>query len=362
MGYSNANAAYHGGHEGHKEHRFKMCDLCPSSRTSGREPIPFISFIPEDGIMRILVTGGAGFIGSHVVEALAARGDEPAILDEFNDYYDVSIKRRNAVETGARIFEGDLRDKSFVSATLQSFQPGAVIHLAARAGVRPSLEDPQLYVATNLNGTLNLLDAMVAIGCKHLAFASSSSVYGNNPKVPFAEEDPLLNLISPYAITKLAGEHLCSVYANLHGMSISGLRFFTVFGPRQRPDLAIAKFATLINEEKPIPVYGDGSTSRDYTYVADIVSGVLASLDRLKPGFRTFNLGGDHPVSLAEMIAVIERVVGKPAIIDRLPMQPGDVERTSADLTRSRAELGYQPTTSFEDGIRKFWDWKATDR
>jgi UDP-glucuronate 4-epimerase len=305
--------------------------------------------------MKILVTGGAGFIGSHVVEALAARGDEPAILDEFNDYYDVSIKRRNAADTCARVFEGDLRDEAFVLATLRQFQPDAVVHLAARAGVRPSLEDPQLYVATNLTGTLNLLDAMVEIGCKKLAFASSSSVYGNNPKVPFSEEDPIPNLISPYAITKLAGEHLCSVYASLHGMSISGLRFFTVFGPRQRPDLAIAKFATLINEGHPISVYGDGSTSRDYTYIADVVSGVLASLDRLKPGFRAYNLGGDHPVSLSEMITIIERVVGKPAIIDRLPMQPGDVERTSADLTRSKTELGYNPSVSFEEGIRRFW-------
>lgn len=307
--------------------------------------------------MKVIVTGGAGFIGSHVVEALGARGDQTAILDEFNDYYDVAIKRKNAVLTGATVFEGDLRDTAFVSATLQQFQPDAVIHLAARAGVRPSLEDPQLYVATNLTGTLNLLDAMLEIECKRLVFASSSSVYGNNPKVPFAEEDPLLNLISPYAITKLAGEHLCSVYANLHAMSISGLRFFTVFGPRQRPDLAIAKFATLINQGMPIPVYGDGATSRDYTYISDIVDGVLASLDRLKPGFRAYNLGGDHPVSLSEMITIIERVVGKSAIIERLPMQPGDVERTSANLTRSRNELGYAPSVSFEEGVHKFWSW-----
>jgi UDP-glucuronate 4-epimerase len=307
--------------------------------------------------MKVLVTGGAGFIGSHTLDALLARGDETALLDDFNDFYDPVVKRAHATATGARIFEADLRDRAAVRAVIQSFQPDAIIHLAARAGVRPSLADPQLYIDVNLNGTLNLLDEAVAAGVKRIVFASSSSVYGNNLKVPFAETDHLESIISPYAVTKLAGENLCRIYAQLHGLSLTALRFFTVYGPRQRPDLAISKFVRHTVAGLPIDVYGDGSSSRDYTYVADIVSGVLASLDRLQPGFRVYNLGGEHPVTLTELVAAVERVTGKPAILRRLPPQPGDVERTWADTSRSRAELGYTPTTTLDEGISHYLNW-----
>lgn len=307
--------------------------------------------------MKILVTGGAGFIGSHTLDALRARGDETALLDDFNDFYDPAIKRAAAAATGARIFEADLRDRAAVRAALRAFAPDAIIHLAARAGVRPSIENPQLYIDVNLTGTLNLLDEAVALGVKRIVFSSSSSVYGNNLKIPFAEHDPLESIISPYAVTKLAGENLCRIYAQLHGLSLTALRFFTVYGPRQRPDLAISKFVRHVSAGSPIELYGDGSTSRDYTYVDDIVAGVLAALDRLQPGFRVYNLGGEHPVTLADLVAAVERVTGKRADIRRLPAQDGDVERTSADTTLARAELGYASTVSLEEGIRRYRDW-----
>ncbi len=307
--------------------------------------------------MKILVTGGAGFIGSHTLDALRARGDETALIDDFNDFYDPAIKRAAAAATGARIFEADLRDRTAVRTTLRAFAPDAIIHLAARAGVRPSIENPQLYIDVNLTGTLNLLDEAVALGVKRIVFSSSSSVYGNNPKVPFAEHDPLESIISPYAVTKLAGENLCRIYSQLHGLSLTALRFFTVYGPRQRPDLAISKFVRQVSAGRPIELYGDGSTSRDYTYVDDIVAGVLAALDRLQPGFRIYNLGGEHPVTLAGLVTAVERVVGKPADIRRLPAQPGDVERTWADTSLARADLGYAPKTSLEEGIRRYRDW-----
>ncbi|MBW8780811.1 MAG: GDP-mannose 4,6-dehydratase [Verrucomicrobia bacterium] len=307
--------------------------------------------------MKVLVTGGAGFIGSHTLEALRDRGDTTALLDDFNDFYDPAIKRRNAAETGAEIFAADLRDRAAVRSVLQSFRPEAIIHLAARAGVRASIEHPRLYVDVNVNGTLNLLDEAAAAGVRRLVFASSSSVYGNNPKVPFAETDPLESIISPYAVTKLAGENLCRIYAGLHGLSVTALRFFTVYGPRQRPDLAISKFAHHIEAGLPIDVYGDGTSSRDYTYVGDIAAGVLAALDRLQPGFRVYNLGGDRPVTLANLVGTVERVVSKTALIKHLPAQPGDVERTWADVRRAREDLGYAPSVSLEEGIRRYCDW-----
>ncbi|CAM3036777.1 NAD-dependent epimerase/dehydratase family protein [Rariglobus hedericola] len=307
--------------------------------------------------MKVLVTGGAGFIGSHTLDALRARGDETALLDDFNDFYDPAIKRRHAAATGARIFEADLRDRSTVRAALRAFQPDAIIHLAARAGVRPSIENPQLYIDVNLTGTLNLLDEAVAAGIHRIVFSSSSSVYGNNPKVPFAESDPLESIISPYAVTKLAGEQLCRIHAQLYALSITALRFFTVYGPRQRPDLAISKFVRHVAAGLPIDLYGDGSSSRDYTYVDDITTGVLAALDRLQPGFRVYNIGGKHPVTLAELVTAVERVVGKTAVINRLPPQPGDVDRTWADTRRARIELDYAPRISLEEGIRRYWQW-----
>lgn len=307
--------------------------------------------------MKVLVTGGAGFIGSHTLDALRARGDETALLDDFNDFYDPAVKRRQAAATGASIFDADLRDRAAVRAALQSFRPDAIIHLAARAGVRPSIADPRLYLDVNLTGTLNLLDEAVAAGIRRLVFSSSSSVYGNNPKVPFAETDPLESIISPYAVTKLAGEQLCRIHAQLHGLSITALRFFTVYGPRQRPDLAISKFVRHVSAGQPIDLYGDGGTSRDYTYVDDIAAGVLAALDRLQPGFRVYNLGGEHPVTLAELVAAVERVTGKTAVIRRLPAQPGDVDRTWADLSLARTELGYAPRMPLDEGIRRYRDW-----
>jgi len=307
--------------------------------------------------MKVLVTGGAGFIGSHTLDALRARGDTPALLDDFNDFYDPAVKRRNAADTGAQIFDADLRDRPSVRAALLAFRPDAILHLAARAGIRASIQNPQLYVETNINGTLNLLDEAVALGITRIVLASSSSVYGDNPKVPFAETDALTTIASPYAVTKLAAENLCRIYAQLHGLSLTALRFFTVYGPRQRPDLAISKFVNAIAAGRPIDLYGDGSTSRDYTYVTDTAAGVLAALDRLQPGFRIYNLGGDHPITLATLVETIERVLGKRALINRLPSQPGDVERTWADLTRARDDLGYAPAVPLEEGLRRYTAW-----
>jgi UDP-glucuronate 4-epimerase len=304
--------------------------------------------------MKVLVTGGAGFIGSHTLDALRARGDTTALLDDFNDFYDPAVKRRQAAATGAQIFDADLRDRPAVRAALQAFRPDAIIHLAARAGIRASLQNPRLYVETNVNGTLNLLDEAVALGITRIVFASSSSVYGNNPKTPFAETDALTSIASPYAVTKLAAENLCRIYAHLHGLSLTALRFFTVYGPRQRPDLAISKFVDAIAAGRPVELYGDGSTSRDYTYVTDIAAGVLSALDRLQPGFRIYNLGGDHPVTLATLVETIERLLGKRALVCHLPSQPGDVERTWADLTLARADLGYSPTVTLKEGLHRY--------
>lgn len=307
--------------------------------------------------MRVLVTGGAGFIGSHTLRFLGRQGHETALLDEFNEYYDPAIKRRNASTTGARIFEGDIRRAADIAAAFDAFRPDAVIHLAARAGVRPSLQEPQLYVDTNVTGTLNLLDAMRTRGIRRLVFGSSSSVYGCNEKVPFSESDPIARTISPYAATKVAGEHLCSVYSHLYGMDIVALRFFTVYGPAQRPDLAIHKFTRQIWEGREIDQYGDGSTRRDYTYVDDIVDGVVKALTHPVNGYDVFNLGESRTVELRELIALIEKNLGKAARIRRLPDQPGDVPITYADVTKAKSLLGYDPRTAIEEGIARFTDW-----
>ncbi|MEM9399379.1 MAG: NAD-dependent epimerase/dehydratase family protein [Verrucomicrobiota bacterium] len=309
--------------------------------------------------MRILVTGGAGFIGSHVIDALKSIGHQTALLDDFNDFYSPELKRTTASETGAGVFEGDLRLKEDVEKCFDEFKPDAVIHLAARAGVRPSLTQTQLYVDTNVTGTLNILDAMRSRDIKRLVFASSSSVYGCNEKVPFSESDPIQRTISPYAATKVAGEHLCSVYAHLYDMSIVALRFFTVYGPRQRPDLAIHKFARLIDEGRDIPQFGDGSTRRDYTYIDDIIQGILKSFEYTKdhPGLEILNLGESRTVELRELIALLEKALGKKAILQKLPMQPGDVPVTYADITKAREVIEYNPTTAIEEGIEKFIDW-----
>lgn len=308
--------------------------------------------------MNILITGGAGFIGSHVGKALAAQGHRIVVLDDFNDYYDPAIKRANLVERlpEALLVEGDIRNKTVVE---QTFSHGidTVIHLAARAGVRPSISDPELYISTNIQGTYHLLDAAHRHGVKTFIFASSSSVYGVNQKVPFAEDDLIQATISPYAMTKLAGEQMCSNFSHLYGMRCVCLRFFTVYGPGQRPDLAIRKFTESILHDKPVEMYGDGSTERDYTYIDDIVQGVVAALHYQGPIFEIFNLGESQTTKLRDLIAEIGKAMGKQPAIRRLPDQPGDVPRTYANISKARELLGYNPQTKIAEGIPKFVEW-----
>ncbi|MGC8759291.1 MAG: GDP-mannose 4,6-dehydratase [Bryobacteraceae bacterium] len=309
---------------------------------------------------RILLTGGAGFIGSHLAEALLGRGCELLILDDLNDYYDPALKRANLASVGrAGPFEfvhGDICDGPLVASLMDRFRPDAVVHLAARAGVRPSLEQPVLYQRVNVEGTAVLLEAARRHGVQRFVFASSSSVYGAASRVPFTEDDPVRFPISPYAASKIAGEALCHVYAHLYGMRVVCLRFFTVYGPRQRPDLAIRRFAEAIAAGRPIPVYGDGSTGRDYTYIDDIVAGILAAMQYEAP-FDVFNLGNSSPVLLRDMIATLERVLGRQAVMDRQPLQPGDVPITYADIRKARERLGWAPQTPLEEGIRRMAAW-----
>lgn len=307
----------------------------------------------------VVVTGAAGFIGSHLCEALLSRGCRVSGLDAFDDFYDPAIKRRNiadCMEADAfTLVEADIRDPDAVEAVLGR-DVDAIIHLAARAGVRPSIEQPVLYQDVNVNGTCVLLEAARRCRVPRFLFGGSSSVYGNNEKIPFSESDNVDFPISPYAASKKAGELLCHTYHHLFGMNVTCLRFFTVFGPRQRPDLAIHKFARLIEHGEPIPVFGDGTMMRDYTYVADIVSGVMAALERCD-GYHIYNLGNSDPVSLRDLIAAIEAAIGSKAEIQRLPTQPGDVNRTYADISRAKAALGYEPTTDLKTGLRAFVDW-----
>lgn len=310
---------------------------------------------------RVMVTGGAGFIGSHLVDKLLAAGSHVLCLDDFNDYYAPALKRRNvAGHLGNKLYtleEGDIRDRDLVAKCVSSWRPQAIVHLAARAGVRPSLTDPYLYETTNVAGTLNLLEAARANKVERFIFGSSSSVYGLNAKTPFAETDALLRPASPYAATKIAGEALCHTYAHLYGLRIVALRFFTVYGPRQRPDLAIRKFAEKISAGEEIELFGDGSSARDYTFVADIVAGVLAALAYGVDGYEVFNLGNSRPVKLCELVAAVEQAVGKTAAIRRLGDQPGDVPITFADISRAKARLGYNPSTPLEEGMKKFVSW-----
>ncbi len=306
----------------------------------------------------VLVTGAAGFIGSHAAEGFLERGYRVVGVDNFCDFYDRSWKEMNVKCAGPalRVEELDITDGPRINALIARVKPDAILHLAAMAGVRPSIERPAHYCRVNLEGTTNLLQAAVDNKVGKFLFASSSSVYGNASRVPFSEEDPVNEPISPYAATKRAGELLCHSYWHLYKLPIFCLRFFTVYGPRQRPDLAIHKFARLIDAGKPIPMFGDGSTSRDYTYVEDIVAGICAAHERCNR-YRVYNLGGNDPVTLKTLIAGIERAMGKTANIQRKPAQPGDVERTYADLTRSKAELGYQPRTTLAAGLKKFAEW-----
>jgi UDP-glucuronate 4-epimerase len=309
--------------------------------------------------MRILVTGGAGFIGSHLVERLIATGHEVSILDDFNDFYDPEIKRANVAGFAgeAQLHEVDLRDANAVSALFQHEKFDAVAHLAARAGVRPSISQPQLYYDTNVSGTLHLLEAARQTGVERFIFASSSSVYGICKEVPFSEEFHLTQTISPYAATKVAGEFLCSTYSHLYRMRIVALRFFTVYGARQRPDLAIHQFTRKILAGEPINQFGDGTTRRDYTYIDDIIQGVMAAFDYNGPLYDLFNLGESETIQLKDLIAAIEKAVGKKATINELPEQPGDVPLTCADISKARRLLGYNPTTPLSAGLPKFVDW-----
>lgn len=307
--------------------------------------------------MKVLVTGGAGFIGSHLCEALLARGDEVVILDNFNDFYDPAIKRQNAAELeGAVLVEGDIRDEALVGKLFEEHALDGVVHLAAMAGVRPSLVDPLLYQDVNLRGTMVLLEAVRRRPQTRFVFASSSSVYGGNTKVPFSEEDRVENPISPYAATKRSCELLAWTHHHLFGIPTTGLRFFTVYGPRQRPEMAIHKFTRLIMQGQPIPFFGDGSTRRDYTYIDDIIDGVVRSLDRCE-GYELYNLGESQTTSLAELVEAIGQACGREPIIDRQPMQPGDVVITYADVTKAKERLGYQPSTTVEEGLERFVRW-----
>jgi UDP-glucuronate 4-epimerase len=323
----------------------------------------------------VMVTGGAGFIGSHLCERLLKEGYRVVSFDNFNPFYERSVKESNIESIRARdkhekflsVF-GDIRDKFHLFEVMERERPFCVIHLAAMAGVRPSLEDPLLYTDVNIAGTQILLEACAALKIRHFIFASSSSVYGNNTKVPFSETDCVDYPISPYAATKKAGELLCHNYFHLYAMRIACLRFFTVYGPRQRPDLAIHKFTSLILDGKEISVYGDGETQRDYTYIDDCISGVMGAFcwiadeKKAQAAYEIVNLGESRMVSLAEMIACIERAVGKKAELKRLPLQAGDVERTFADISKARRLFSYSPATDFETGIGRFVDWKLSGK
>jgi UDP-glucuronate 4-epimerase len=311
--------------------------------------------------MNFLVTGGAGFIGSHVCERLLHDGHAVWTFDDLNNFYDPQLKRRNLrdIQSLAKPFEfvhGDLTDRAALDNLFDSMKFDQVIHLAARAGVRPSLEEPALYQRVNVEGTVNLLEAARNHRVKKITIASSSSVYGVNSKVPFSESDPIFSAISPYAASKLADEALGHVYHHVYGMDVAMLRLFTVYGPRQRPDLAIRKFATLIHAGKPVPVFGDGGMARDYTYVTDTVDGIIAATQK-EFGFEIFNLGESQTVTLGRLIELLEAALGKKAIIDRRPVPPGDVPVTFADITKARTRLGYNPQVKIEAGIKLFIDW-----
>jgi len=311
--------------------------------------------------MSILVTGGAGFIGSHVLDRLAAQGRRAVCLDDFNDFYSPAAKRRNiarALDSGrVKLVEGDIRDLDLCRRVFAEHEVDRVVHLAARAGVRPSLDQPLLYESTNCKGTLCLLECARQAGVKMFVFGSTSSIYGVSKRVPFREDHPAWEPISPYAASKRACELFCYTYHHLFGIPVVSLRFFTVYGPRQRPDLAITKFTALMERDRPIPVYGDGASRRDYTFVGDIVDGVLAALDS-DLQYEIINLGNSHPVSLSEMIEALERALGRKARIEWLPMPAGDVPFTHADISKARRLLGYEPEVAFADGLARYIEWE----
>jgi UDP-glucuronate 4-epimerase len=314
--------------------------------------------------VKVLVTGGAGFIGGHLCQRLLDRGDEVVCVDSFDSFYDPAIKRGTAAALARsprfRLVEGDIRDLAGLERELAGAGVGAIVHLAARAGVRPSIEDPVLYTQVNVEGTVAMLELARRLGVKPFVFGSSSSVYGDTPAVPFREDEPAATPISPYAASKRAGELLCHAYAHLHGLAVVCLRFFTVYGPRQRPDLAIHKFARLMAAGEPIPFFGDGSTRRDYTYVDDVVQGIegaIAYAAARDASFEVFNLGESDTVPLVRLVELLGEAMGVTPALHRLPAQPGDVERTYADISRARALLGYTPRVRIEEGIPRFVEW-----
>lgn len=321
-------------------------------------------------LKRILLTGGAGFIGSHVAEALLRRGAELTIIDNLDRFYSPVRKKSNLEEIRRagkyRFVNQDIGDKSGMRELIARARPEAIIHLAARAGVRPSIEQPLLYERVNIGGTLNLLELCRQSNVGKFIFGSSSSVYGMTSKTPFSESQPDLRPVSPYGATKLAGEVLSYTYAHLYDFPVICLRFFTVYGPRQRPDLAIHKFIALIEAGKPLPIFGDGTAGRDFTYVDDIVAGIMAALE-YEPSrasgvpFEVFNLGNAHPVTLGQLVALIEEATGHKAVMQQKPLQPGDVTITWADISKSFRVLGYQPATRLEEGLKKFVAWYRSE-
>ena len=316
--------------------------------------------------MQILITGGAGFIGSTLADKLLSEGKKIIVIDNFNDYYSPALKEANVKvnenNPNYKLYRGDICDRKLVAEIFSKNQIDCVVHIAARAGVRPSLEDPLEYIRSNIDGTINILENMKKYEIKKMVFASSSSVYGNCKAEKFSEDLKVTEPISPYAATKSACEQFLFTYSKLYGINSVCLRFFTVYGPKQRPDLAIRKFIELIEQDKPIPVYGDGTTMRDYTYIEDIISGICSAIEYNKTPYEIINLGGGSPVTLNEMISTIEEILGKKAEINRLPMQPGDVDKTVSDITKARKLLNYNPQTSFKEGIRKFVEWRKNDK
>ena len=316
--------------------------------------------------MHYLITGGAGFIGSSLADKLLREGHEISIIDNFNDYYSPSIKetniQHNLTNPLYHLFRNDIEDISALERIFASSPIDVVIHLAGRAGVRPSLEQPVEYVKSNILGTVNLLEMMKKYHVNKMVFASSSSVYGNCSEAIFSEDLKVTEPISPYAATKSACEQLCYTWHHLYNLNIICLRFFTVYGPRQRPDLAINKFARLIEAGQPIPMYGDGSTKRDYTFIDDILQGICAAINYNQTSYEIINLGGGEPITLKRMIETIEQTLGQKAIIQQLPMQPGDVNKTVCDWSKAHNLLHYTPRTSFSEGIKKFIEWKHTHK
>jgi len=315
---------------------------------------------------KVLVTGAAGFIGSHLVERLVSLGYEVVGLDNFDDFYPPAVKRENIrtleAEEGFYMIEGDIRDTDLLTRIFSEHNISLVAHLAARAGVRASLQKPVLYQDVNIRGTINLLEASRTYGVKQFVFASSSSVYGLNTKVPFREDDKVDYPTSPYATSKAAAELFCRTYNHLYGLPVTVLRLFTVYGPRQRPEMAIHLFTRMIDSGEEIPVFGDGTSKRDYTYVSDIINGILQALASQNQGFEIFNLGDSHPIALEYLIHLLEEALGKKAKIKRLPMPPEDMIITFAEISKAQAALAYQPKISIEEGIPLFVRWYLTNK